>query len=113
VPTITTTVPEPDSSGPAVVPVPPARETFQPNSNSVLEEGRYYQVGVEITPGLWKTDGPAVAGETCYWERAKDNTGHPDAILANDRVSEPASVRIRERDKYFRTASCKPWRLEE
>ncbi|MFF9022325.1 hypothetical protein [Streptomyces eurythermus] len=66
-----------------------------------------YQVGTDIKPGTYRTTGNT--DDTCYWERAKDASGGPDSILANDNVTGTSYVTIKATDKVFRTDGCADW----
>ncbi|CAM5519515.1 hypothetical protein [Streptomyces abikoensis] len=65
-----------------------------------------YQVGADIKPGTYRSVGNKPG---CYWERAKDSSGDPDAILANDNVVGASYVTVKAEDKIFKTQGCKSW----
>lgn len=56
-----------------------------------------YQVGVDIAPGNYRTEG----GPTCYWERLSDLSGGFTGIIANGEPAEPKTVRVLASDKGF------------
>lgn len=63
-------------------------------------------VGVDIAPGLWKTDG----SERCYWERASTlGGGGVGSIIANDNTRGSVAVQIAASDKAFKTSRCGTW----
>lgn len=66
-----------------------------------------FQVGSDVKPGLYRTSGNT--DDMCYWERAKDSSGEPDSILANDNVSGTSYVTIKASDKLFKSSDCKGW----
>ncbi|MFE0778285.1 hypothetical protein [Streptomyces sp. NPDC058861] len=66
-----------------------------------------FQVGSDVKPGLYRTRGNENA--MCYWERSKDASGEPDAILANDNVTGTAYVEIKATDKLFKSSDCETW----
>lgn len=43
------------------------------------------EVGTDVKPGTYRTTGDSDG--MCYWERAKNSSGEPEAILANDNVT--------------------------
>ncbi|WP_367138091.1 MULTISPECIES: hypothetical protein [Streptomyces] len=65
-----------------------------------------YQVGSDLEPGTYRSLGNKLG---CYWERAKDSSGDPDAILANDNVIGASYVTVKAGDKIFKTQGCKSW----
>lgn len=71
-------------------------------------EGTYF-VGVDINPGLWKSDGNG----SCYWARLRGFSGTISDIIANDNVDGPALVQIGAGDKGFIAGSrCGTWRRQ-
>ncbi|MBD0746519.1 hypothetical protein [Streptomyces sp. CBMA152] len=67
-----------------------------------------YEVGSDIKPGTYVSSGNK---DGCYWERAKDASGSPDAITANDNVTGTSYVTVAAGDKIFKTSGCKDWQL--
>jgi hypothetical protein len=68
-------------------------------------EGTYI-VGVDISPGLWKSDGLG----SCYWQRLSNFSGSLlGAIIANDNADGPTIVRIGVADKGFSSSRCGTW----
>ncbi len=65
-----------------------------------------WQVGVEITPGRWATDG---AVNDCYWERLSGFSGESDQLLANDLISGRVVVDIASTDVGFSSTRCGNW----
>ncbi|MFC5654668.1 hypothetical protein [Streptomyces nogalater] len=66
-----------------------------------------YQVGTDIEPGTYRTTGNT--DDMCYWERAKDASGEPDSLLANDNVSGTSYVTLKATDKVFKSSGCADW----
>jgi hypothetical protein len=56
-----------------------------------------YQVGVDIAPGNYRTQG----GKDCYWERLNNLSGGFTAIIANGEPTAPTTVRVLASDKAF------------
>lgn len=71
-----------------------------------------FQVGDEVKPGTYRTDGPANSGasDTCYWERAKNASGEPESIISNGITAGPARVDIKE-GEIFKSQGCQEWKL--
>ena len=111
--------PEPVARRPAVVPVVPAPQTFQPEPATLDDDTpgsrdaisgnreRYLQVGVDIKPGLYQTDGPFRDEVACNWARTKKDQ---DDVITKKSTSGPATERVDPKDGWFYTAGCKPWR---
>jgi len=71
-----------------------------------------YEVGPDIKPGKYKTQGP-VPDEVypnCYWERHKPNVDSFAGIIKNDNVKGPATVTVKQ-GEMFETQGCQPWVL--
>lgn len=64
-----------------------------------------YEVGAEIAPGKYKSDG----GDTCYWARLKSE--EESDIIANHLAPGKTTVVIKPTDKYFATNRCAGWVL--
>ena len=97
---------------PAVQPVVPAPQTFQPATRApedVISGDRYLQVGVEIMPGVWQTEGVAEGASTCRWERLRD-TEEGEESVAEKSGTGPMTVLVKGTDDRFSTSGCKPWR---
>jgi hypothetical protein len=77
--TYTQTAPAPPPVTVTVGPPPPAAQ---------FGEGLYL-VGTDITPGEYKTDGPAPGG-SCYWARLRDSAGND--IIANNLTEGPTRL---------------------
>lgn len=56
-----------------------------------------YLVGTDIKAGTYRTDGPASSDilDSCYWERAKDDSGSLDSIIANDNITGPGRLTVK------------------
>lgn len=54
-----------------------------------------YQVGADIEPGRYRTDGPAPGGlGFCYWSRNTDDSGEFESIISNGALEGPGSVTV-------------------
>ena len=99
----------------AVQPVVPAPQTFQPSSapdgSFSGDREKNFQVGVEVMPGLYQTEGRAEGAQECRWERLRDTAERQDEVVAWKAATGPMTVLIKDGDDYFRTKGCKPWRL--
>lgn len=60
-----------------------------------------YEVGVDITPGKWRTDGPPSGDGPCYWARLKNTDGDFDSIIANGNAGGKTTVTIGKTDGAF------------
>ena len=80
-----------------------------PPEPSAFHGNGLFVVGVEISPGAYRSNGAAVAGGTCYYERlsASGNTISKQSIPY---PMQNASVTIRESDGAFYTSGCRTWR---
>lgn len=68
------------------------------------------RVGVEIAPGTYRTDGPAIEGQQCYWARLRDFRGDPvESIIANGGSVGPITVTIQQDDRGFEARNCREW----
>jgi len=79
-----------------VAPVPPSE---QPKGDG------FYQVGVDIAPGLWRSTG---TGDECYWERLDEN----QEILDNHYGAAGGSVKIRSTDYEVQFKGCGRWEFQ-
>jgi hypothetical protein len=68
---------------------PPVTVTQGPPPPAVQFGAGLYLVGTDITPGEYKTDGPAPGG-MCYWARLTDSGGGD--IIANNLTEGPTRV---------------------
>jgi hypothetical protein len=62
-----------------------------------------YEVGVDIQPGTYATD-----GGRCYWEKSTGGDGI-GSILGNDNVSGPVVLMIEPTVKFFKASGCGTW----
>lgn len=94
----------PPAAYPTLPPVPPA-----PSGplTEIPTNGGVFEVGTDIVPGKYKTEGPAGFG--CYYARLQNNDGSLRDIIDNNNTDGPATVTIKESDGYFETSGCKPW----
>ncbi|MFD3994807.1 hypothetical protein [Streptomyces sp. NPDC058583] len=85
-----------------------APESKAPEKKAVTIDGDGdFEVGADAKPGLYRSTGNKDAG--CYWERAKNASGDPDSILANDNVTGTSYVEIKASDKLFKSSGCGTW----
>lgn len=69
-----------------------------------------YIVNVDISPGLWKSDGSG----SCYWARLSDFSAEGvDGIIANDNATGPTLVQIGPNDIGFTSARCGTWTRQQ
>lgn len=67
-----------------------------------------FEVGVDVLPGTFRTDGPDGTNVTgCYWSRIAPSGD----IIANGVLNRPGTVTMNDGDR-FDTAGCQPWHLE-
>lgn len=66
-----------------------------------------YQVGVQIQPGTYKTDG--VTTVDCYWNRLKNDSGDSSAIIAREFTSGPATMTVEPTDAFIRFGGGCVW----
>lgn len=64
-----------------------------------------YIVGVDISAGVWKSDGTG----DCYWQRERDFSGNLSGIISNDNATGPTIVQIGASDKGFLSHGCGHW----
>lgn len=69
---------------------------------NVIEGDGIYEVGVDIQPGTWKTQG---SGQSCYWQTSSKGGD----ILANGNVDGPAVVVIPASAFSFTSTRCGKW----
>lgn len=96
--------PVPTSSAAAVAPTQQAKTKKLPG----VRDGEWL-VGTDITPGRYKTAGPA-GDFMCYWQIATvagAEPGSPD-FVNNDVPSGQAYVNLKK-GQYFTTNRCQPW----
>lgn len=101
--TVTVTAPPPapqtyTRTAPAPVtvtaePPAPVTVTAEPGPTATLSNG-VYEVGVDVQPGRYKTDGPTGSLGMCFWSRNKNDSGDFDAIITNGIVEGPGSLTI-------------------
>jgi len=94
--TATVAVPGPASTTVTAPAPPPVTVTFTPPRPVGFPEG-IYQVGTQIAPGRYVTEG----GSSCYYARLKNDLGDLDSIKSNNNLSGPGSVTIDKSDKFF------------
>jgi len=64
-----------------------------------------YLVGVDITPGTWRTTGAS----GCYWQRTSNLGGGIDGVIENGLAVGTTNVMILPSDVGFRTVGCGSW----
>jgi hypothetical protein len=71
-----------------------------------------YLVGSDIEAGTYKTTGPDDSAWTdgCYWERAKNDSGDLDSIIANNYQEGPGRVTVNSGEVFKVSGDCE-WRL--
>lgn len=67
-----------------------------------------YEVGVDVEPGRYKTPGSGGSGifESCYWERASNDSGEFSAIKANDNITGPGSITVKSGEFVKTNGGC-------
>lgn len=89
----------PAAPAPAPVPAKPAG----------IGDGTHTVPG-EVQPGTYRTDGPADSiVPLCTWERLRNTSGEPSAMITIGTSQGPATVTIAPSDGAFQTSGCKPW----
>lgn len=83
---------------PTYPPAPPKQQA----SSGGIEDGTY-EVGAEIAPGKYKSDG----SDLCYW--ALLNSSDEGDIRTNHFGAGKTTVTIKPTDKYFQTRGCPGW----
>jgi hypothetical protein len=75
--------------------------------NASVSDG-VYLVGTDIKAGTYKTAGPASNDvlDSCYWERAKDDSGDWQSILANDNLTGPGRVTVKRGEVVHFDGGC-------
>lgn len=68
-----------------------------------------FLVGTDIKSGTYKSPGDDT-GIGCYWERAKDDSGDFDSIIANEAVDGPGRVTVNSGEIFKTSGDCE-WRL--
>ncbi len=102
--TTTSTTPTPTSSS-STTTASTASTTTSTTAPSSLGEGRY-QVGREVTAGLYRTAGGTTA---CSWFRLSDNTGSSRSVIASGSGQGPLSVTVAATDAYVQFAGACRW----
>ena len=99
-------------SGTAVATADPATPTTPatptPGPITAIDHDGTFEVGTQITPGVYASAGPA-EGTKCYWRRI----GADNATLNNALSSQPQVVLIEATDIAFKTRGCQPWQLTD
>lgn len=73
--------------------------------NSIPGAGTF-RVGLDVAPGVYRATGKTA----CYWHRARDASGAPASIIANDIGRGQRIVYLRPTDRIFRTSGCTRWK---
>jgi hypothetical protein len=88
----------------APVPTP----TPEPTGPATSFSDGIYEVGVDVEPGRYKTPGSGGTSiwDSCYWERAKDDSGELRSIIANDNITGPGSITLKEGEFVKGSGGC-------
>jgi hypothetical protein len=86
----------------------PTQEAEETGPATTMSGDGQYLVGEDIKPGTYKTAGTD-GGFACYWARLRNATGEFSAIIANDNITGPARVTVKQ-GEYFETKRCQPWK---
>lgn len=70
-----------------------------------------HEVGVDIDPGQYKTDGPSEESGNCYYSRSSDNSGDLDSVVDNGNTEGPASITIEAEEFVELNGGCS-WELQ-
>lgn len=99
--TATAEAPTPTSNEP---PVPAGPAT------TITADGTYV-VGTDISPGTYKSAGPASGSPICSWARLNklSSITDTDAIILNGNNTGSGFVTIEPSDVAFAVQSCQPW----
>lgn len=67
-----------------------------------------YEVGVDIAAGRYKTPGSGGSGimESCYWERAKNDSGDFGSIISNENLQGPGTVSLKAGEFFKTNGGC-------
>lgn len=103
--TATTTKPSPAPTATQSHPATPRKA-----AGTVLDGT--YRVGKDLKAGTYTTPGPKSAdiSDSCYWERAKNDSGSLDSIISNDVVSGRGRVTVHNGEIFKLTGQC-AWSL--
>lgn len=101
------------STAPAVSPVPAAPASAEPPPSvpagpaTEIKDG-VYQVGQDMAPGRYKTEGPGTTSFApfCYYQRAKDDSAELTSIIANNNLQGPGSVTVKDGEFFTATGGC-------
>lgn len=95
--TVTVTAPAPPAdtvTAPAPAPVTVIEEPPPPPGPAATLGNGVYEVGVDVAPGQYKTDGPSGSMGMCYWARSNNDSGEFEALITNGIVEGPGSLTI-------------------
>ncbi len=95
--TVTVTAPAPPAdtvTAPAPAPVTVIEEPPPPPGPAATIGNGVYEVGVDVAPGRYKTDGPSGPMGMCYWARNRNDSGEFEALITNGIVEGPGSLTI-------------------
>lgn len=88
----------------------------QPESSAVAKQSfgnGSYEVGVDIVPGLYHSEGPDMSGFSCFFYRLRIAGGSTsydsDDIIDMQRLDGPALANILPSDGGFVSEGCQPW----
>jgi hypothetical protein len=78
-----------------------------PGSPPPTEGDGSYLVGRDIRPGTYRTTGNTDG--RCHWERTRDASGGPGALLAHATVTGTGYVTVKATDGLFTSSGCRDW----
>ena len=106
-PTVTVTAEPKDSQVPETE-EPKATTEADPGDSNTLVEGMN-EIGVDAPDGQYKVIVPDDGGG-CYWERAKDDKGGFDSIIANEYLQGGSRGSVTVKDgEFFKSRGCGTW----
>lgn len=88
---------------------PKAAKSTEPakKKSSGITDGNYL-VGTDIKAGTYTTPGTGSTDEldSCYWERAKDDSQELDSIIANDNITGQSRVTVHNGEMFNINGGC-------
>ncbi|MBR8740789.1 hypothetical protein DSY14_03455 [Nocardiopsis sp. MG754419] len=91
-----------------------AEEPAEEESSSTIGNG-VHQVGSDISPGVYTTDGPDPDSimPMCYYARLSGLSGELDDIITNNNIEGPGTVEVSEGDAALELSGGCEWTLQE
>lgn len=98
----------PPQAAPTTTIAPTPAPVAAPAGPATTASEGVYQVGTDLAAGRYKTTGPDKSDyvPSCYWERATDDSGELNAIIANDNISGPGSLTLKSGEFIKFSGSC-------